>query len=208
MPQCLGNTRDGHQCGRRAAAGGRYCYQHDRRPIPVEAPRPQHINCTSGVDPITFLPLGDDVIRLETAPLRDGMPGPVHCFNADSFKEYIEYNAGTYPWITNPLTGVNIPKAQLDAIITRLHIELPQEPLFDLEDPTAGMSDDAIRAAYRLLYDRGVSTLEHDPDADFREADFRDGLRSILGISLTTFNQGNIRRAHDLLNWHCEMFVW
>ena len=120
MPQCQGITHEEHQCSREAKAGNRFCYQHD--------PDDPNRRCTDDVDPISLVPLGEDgveIIRIEGAPLASGLPGPLHCFNADSLAIYIRRNRFGYPIITNPLTREPIPIVQLDAIMDRLGIERP-----------------------------------------------------------------------------------
>ena len=131
MPQCQGITRDEQQCRRDATAGRRFCFQHDHSSLErssLEEPEEPNRRCTDDVDPISLVPLGEDgveIIRIEGAPLASGLPGPLHCFNADSLAIYIRRNIDRHPIITNPLTREPIPIVQLDAIMDRLGIERP-----------------------------------------------------------------------------------
>ena len=131
MPQCQGITRDEQQCRRDATAGRRFCFQHDHSSLErssLEEPEEPNRRCTDDVDPISLVPLGEDgveIIRIEGAPLASGLPGLLHCFNADSLAIYIRRNIDRHPIITNPLTREPIPIVQLDAIMDRLGIERP-----------------------------------------------------------------------------------
>ena len=131
MPKCQGITRDEQQCRRDATAGRRFCFQHDHSSLErssLEEPEEPNRRCTDDVDPISLVPLGEDgveIIRIEGAPLASGLPGPLHCFNADSLAIYIRRNIDRHPIITNPLTREPIPIVQLDAIMDRLGIERP-----------------------------------------------------------------------------------
>ena len=174
MPQCQGITRDEQQCRRTAVVGRRYCFQHDRRA--VDGIEEHHRGCTETIDPITLEPLGDDVIRIETAPLRDGSPGPIHCFNADSITRYITLNRGAYPNITNPLTGAVIPQVQLDAIMRRLNIEMPDvdNRVRDMVNTlvfnvTGHMTDAQLRLDYRRLYSRAEHLISQITDNHYRD---------------------------------------
>ena len=83
MSQCQGMTLVRRRCNRAARVGSRYCFQHQRE-------------CTDSTDPISLTPLRDDIIRIEAEN------GLVHCFNADTFKLYIESRIEHYPRIANP----------------------------------------------------------------------------------------------------------
>ena len=148
MPQCQGITHEEHQCSREAKAGNRFCYQHD--------PDDPNRRCTDDVDPISLVPLGEDgveIIRIEGAPLASGLPGPLHCFNADSLVIYIRRNRFGYPIITNPLTREPIPIVQLDAIMDRLGIERPPPRARRLVIPQERVHI-PIRPEDQLVYNR------------------------------------------------------
>lgn len=104
FPTYIYNVFFRRRCNRAARVGSRYCFQHQRE-------------CTDSTDPISLTPLRDDIIRIEAEN------GLVHCFNADTFKLYIESRIEHYPRIANPLTNDPIPEDQLDAIILRLRID-------------------------------------------------------------------------------------
>ena len=154
MPQCQGITRDEQQCRRDATAGRRFCFQHDHSSL--EEPEEPNRRCTDDVDPISLVPLGEDgveIIRIEGAPLASGLPGPLHCFNADSLAIYIRRNRFGYPIITNPLTREPIPIVQLDAIMDRLGIERPPPRARRLVIPQERVHI-PIRPEDQLVYNR------------------------------------------------------
>ena len=154
MPQCQGITRDEQQCRRDATAGRRFCFQHDHSSL--EEPEEPNRRCTDDVDPISLVPLGEDgveIIRIEGAPLASGLPGPLHCFNADSLAIYIRRNIDRHPIITNPLTREPIPIVQLDAIMDRLGIERPPPRARRLVIPQERVHI-PIRPEDQLVYNR------------------------------------------------------
>ena len=159
MPQCQGITRDEQQCRRDATAGRRFCFQHDHSSLErssLEEPEEPNRRCTDDVDPISLVPLGEDgveIIRIEGAPLASGLPGPLHCFNADSLAIYIRRNRFGYPIITNPLTREPIPIVQLDAIMDRLGIERPPPRARRLVIPQERVHI-PIRPEDQLVYNR------------------------------------------------------
>ena len=167
-----------------------------------------HRGCTETVDPITLEPLGDDVIRIETAPLRDGKPGPVHCFDAASFTRYINLNIGAHPNITNPLTGAVMPRVQLDAIMRRLNIEIPNQPnqpnrASDFTrrqlDGINHMTDEQVRLEFRQLYDRTERILAERVSAGL-DAGTRAFYTRMLAWFNGMFNEGTVRAAYTNLN--------
>ena len=159
MPQCQGITRDEQQCRRDATAGRRFCFQHDHSSLErssLEEPEEPNRRCTDDVDPISLVPLGEDgveIIRIEGAPLASGLPGPLHCFNADSLAIYIRRNIDRHPIITNPLTREPIPIVQLDAIMDRLGIERPPPRARRLVIPQERVHI-PIRPEDQLVYNR------------------------------------------------------
>ena len=183
MSQCQGMTLVRRRCNRAARVGSRYCFQHQRE-------------CTDSTDPISLTPLRDDIIRIEAEN------GLVHCFNADTFKLYIESRIEHYPRIANPLTNDPIPKDQLDAIILRLRIDprlffRPRRRERREFDRTIHMTDEQVRQGYPDLHAVVIHrALGLDDDDWF--------VQSMIA-AVASFNQGNIRLAYNNMHYLANM---
>lgn len=98
-----------------------------------------------------------------------------------------------------------MPRVQLDAIMRRLNIEIPNQPNRASDftrrqlDGINHMTDEQVRLEFRQLYDRTERRL-----AERVSAGLDDGIRAfytrMLASCTRMFNEGTVRTAYTNLN--------
>ena len=79
-----------------------------------KAPAEPRRECVNDDDPFTQEALEDDIVQIKSAN------GQNYCFNADSFRQYMEIQRDARSEIKNPFTNERLDRYTLGQLITRL----------------------------------------------------------------------------------------
>lgn len=146
--------------------------------------------CSSDVDPISQEPYpSDDIIRIQAGN------GVVHCFDAPTFKTYIEYEIRAGRQIRNPLTRDIFTPEQLEPIMERLGLNIrPRKTIHELQDIVYNEGRGMDVAVESRLFPEVFEAV----DRYFRRY-LIIRVRMDLEEAMRLFNEGRVHRAFAIV---------